>query len=76
MLPLAETLLEIPKEFLVEAMALEVAEGHITTSTIDGNQCAFLPHLFQAEQVIADRIRVLASGSPPWPSIVPEKAIP
>jgi len=76
LLPLAESLLEIPREPLVEALALEVAEGNVTAGTIGGRACAFLPHLWQAEQVIADRLRALASGAPPWPALAPGKAIP
>jgi exodeoxyribonuclease V alpha subunit len=76
LLPLAENLLEIPREPLVEALALEVAEGNVTTGTINGKGCAFLPHLWQAEQAIAERIRVLASGKPPWPGMEAGKAIP
>jgi exodeoxyribonuclease V alpha subunit len=76
LLPKAEALLEIPREPLVEALALEVADGYVTAGTIGEKQCAFLPHLWQAEQVIAARLRVQAAGAPPWPSIAPEKAIP
>jgi len=76
LLPLAESLLEIPREPLVEALALEVAEGNVTAGTIGGRACAFLPHLWQAEQAIADRLRALASGVPPWPALDSGKAIP
>jgi exodeoxyribonuclease V alpha subunit len=76
LLPLAEKLLEIPKEPLVEALALEIAEGNVTDGFIGEKKCAFLPHLWQAEQVIAERLRVLTASAPPWPAIAPEKAIP
>jgi exodeoxyribonuclease V alpha subunit len=76
LLPLAETLLEIPREPLVEALSLETAEGNITSGTIGEKKCAFLPHLWLAEQAIAERIRVLSSGTTPWPPIAPGKAIP
>ena len=76
LLPLAERLLEISREPLVEALALEVAEGNVTPGTIGGKGCAFLPHLWQAEQAIAERIRALMSGAPPWPAVDPGKAIP
>jgi exodeoxyribonuclease V alpha subunit len=76
LLPLAGTLLEISQEPLAEALALELADGQVTAGTIGGQPCAFLPQLWLAEQVIADRVRTLAAGVPPWPAIAPEKAIP
>ena len=76
LLPKAVALLEIPLEPLVEALALEVADGYVTSGDIGVKPCAFLPHLWLAEQAIAERLRTLASGAPPWPVIAPEKAIP
>ena len=76
LLPLAEKLLEIPREPLIEALALEIAEGNVTAGSIGEKKCAFLPYLWLAEQVIAERLRVLTTGRLPWPVIAPEKAIP
>jgi exodeoxyribonuclease V alpha subunit len=76
LLPLAEKLLEIPREPLAEALALEIAEGNVTAGSIGEKKCVFLPHLWLAEQVIAERLRLLAAGGLPWPAIEPEKAIP
>ena len=36
----------------------------------------FLAELYRAEQAIAERLRVLAAGAPPWPAIDTGKAIP
>ena len=76
LLSLAQSLLEIPREPLEEALGLEVAEGNVTAGTIGARRCVFLPHLWQAEQAIAERIRALAAGVPPWPALDAGKAIP
>jgi len=57
---MAETLLEIPRDPLVEALALEVRDGNGTAGDIGGKPCTLLPHFWLAEKVIADRLRVLA----------------
>ena len=38
--------------------------------------CIFLAGLYRAEQVIAERLKQLASGKLPWPFIDPVKALP
>ena len=38
--------------------------------------CVFLAGLHRAERTIADRLTRLANGTPPWPSIDPDKALP
>jgi exodeoxyribonuclease V alpha subunit len=76
LLSLAGSLLEISREPLAEALGLEVAEGNVTAGTIGGRGCVFLPHLWQAEQAIAERIRALVAGVPPWPVLDAGKAIP
>ena len=43
---------------------------------MDDVPCVFLGGLHRAEQVIAERLRRLANGTLPWPSIDPEKALP
>ena len=76
LLPKAVALLEIPLEPLVEALALEVADGYVTSGDIGGKPCAFLPHLWLAEQVVAERLQVLATGPPPWSVLAPEEPRP
>ena len=76
LIKLAEKLLEIDRDILIDALALEAQEGNVVQDTIEGAPCAFLPHLRRAEDVVATIIRNLASGKPPWDDIDPEKALP
>jgi exodeoxyribonuclease V alpha subunit len=74
--PLAVELLEVPAELVQTALDLELAEGTVIADTVRETACIFLAGLYRAEQVIAERIRSLASGTLPWPYIDPEKALP
>nr|WP_243346590.1 ATP-dependent RecD-like DNA helicase [Mesoterricola sediminis] len=76
LLGLAARLLELPREPLAEALAEEVAEGNVIRDTLGGRWCAFLPHLWRSERILAGRIRALGTGAPPWPAIDPAKALP
>ena len=73
---LAVELLEIPKELVQTALALELAEGTVIAATVGETACVFLGGLYRAEQVIAERIVRIASGKLPWSYIDPEKALP
>jgi exodeoxyribonuclease V alpha subunit len=42
----------------------------------EGRHCVFLAGLYRAEQTIAERLRRLVSGAPPWPPIDAANAIP
>ncbi len=75
LLKLAESLLEIPRETLAGALGLEVAAGDLRADTIGESRCVFLAHLWHAERGIAERLRWLASGRPPWPAIDADKAM-
>jgi exodeoxyribonuclease V alpha subunit len=44
--------------------------------TIDDRPCVFLRGLYLAERGIADRLQALSKGSPPWPKIDIDKAVP
>ena len=44
--------------------------------TIEGRSCVFLRGLYLAERGIADLLRALGQGAPPWPAIDADKAIP
>src|SRR5438270_3419958 len=57
-------------------MDLELAERTVIADTVGGTACIFLAGLYRAEQTIAERIRLLANGTLPWPYIDPEKALP
>ena len=47
-------------------MTVEIAAGGLIEDGIDGTPCVFLPAIHQAEREIAERLRALASGRPPW----------
>jgi exodeoxyribonuclease V alpha subunit len=76
LVPLAVDLLEVPKELVLTALDLELAEGAVIADTVGETPCIFLGGLYRAEQVIAERILRLANGTLPWPYIDPEKALP
>ena len=73
---LAGKLLEVPADLIEAALALELDAGEVVADTLDGEGCVFLAGLYRAEQVIAERLRLLAGGAPPWPGIDADKAIP
>ncbi|MBI0539751.1 ATP-dependent RecD-like DNA helicase [Roseomonas sp. KE2513] len=81
-LPLAElttqtaALIEVPPPLIETALELELAEGDVVADTLEGERCVFLAGLYRAEQAIAERLRALARGQPPWPAIDAERAIP
>lgn len=74
--PLAVALLEVPKELIEIALELELAEGTVIADSVGQTACVFLAGLYRAEQVIAQRLKQLASGTLPWPFIDPAKALP
>ena len=76
LLPLAETLLEVPATLVETALAEEIASGAVVADDVDGRRCVFLAVLYEAERDIAARLTALANGMPPWPAIDAEKAIP
>ena len=43
---------------------------------LEGRRCVFLAGLYRAEGEIAEKLKALAIGSPPWPAIDADKAIP
>ncbi|MGH6814126.1 MAG: SF1B family DNA helicase RecD2, partial [Hyphomicrobiaceae bacterium] len=76
LLTLAADLLEIDRERLAEALALEAAENAVIIENVGETRCVFLPHLRHAEDTIATFLGRLRAGTPPWPAIDPEKALP
>jgi exodeoxyribonuclease V alpha subunit len=76
LMKLAEQLLEIPNAILTDALALELQESNVVKDIIGDKACIFLPHLWHAEKVIAERLTILSTGTPPWPAIDPGRAIP
>jgi exodeoxyribonuclease V alpha subunit len=76
LVPLAETLLEVPADLVETALAEEIAGGSVMADEVEGRRCVFLAALYEAERDIAERLKALAAGSPPWPAIDADKAIP
>ena len=75
LLTLAQKLLEVERELLAQALALELAVGTVVADIVNEQSCVFLPHLRHAEEAIALAIQHLQTGRPPWPAIDAEKAI-
>ena len=73
---LTERLIEVPPGLIEDALALELEAGALVADTVEGRRCVFLAGLYHAEQAIAERLQVLATGRPPWPEIAADKAIP
>src|SRR5687768_218296 len=66
---LAVELLAITPERIDSALELELVEGAVVADTVAGRACVFLAGLYRAEQGIAERLRGLATGNPPWPAV-------
>jgi exodeoxyribonuclease V alpha subunit len=73
---LTEKLIEVPAPLIVSALALELEAGEVVADTVMDRDCVFLAGLYRAEQVIAERLRVLSSGRMHWSEIDADKAIP
>src|SRR6266566_4407737 len=76
LIPLAETLLEVPPGLIRTALDLELQEGTVVADRVGETPCVFLVGLHRAERTIAERLLRLANGTLPWPWIDPEKALP
>jgi exodeoxyribonuclease V alpha subunit len=73
---LTSRLLEVSDELIATALELELAAGDVVADTLEDRRCVFLAGLYRAEQSIAERLRTLAAGAPPWPAIDTARAIP
>ncbi len=73
---LAEKLLEVPEGPIRAAIEAELGSGSVVLDRIEGELCLFLRGLHSAEHDIAERLRSLARGNLPWPTIDVERAIP
>ena len=76
LLALARQLLEVPTELVDTALGLELQDGAVVADDVEGRRCVFLAGLYRAEREIAEKLRALSAGKPPWPSIDAGKAIP
>ena len=66
LIPLAEELLEAPKELILTALELELSEGNVIADKVGETACTFLTGLYRAEQSIADRLIRIVNGKLPW----------
>src|SRR5437763_891451 len=51
-------------------------EGIVIADDLERRRCVFLAGLYRAEREIAEKLKALAAGKPPWPLIDADKAIP
>ena len=81
-LPVAELvrataeLIEVEPDLIHAALGLELQDGELVADTVDDQPCVFLAGLYRSEQAIAERLRLLRAGQPPWPAIDTTRAIP
>ena len=76
LIPLADKLLAVPPELIEAALALEIESGTVVADEVEGRRCLFLAALHRAERDIAEKLKALVAGKPPWPKIDADKAIP
>src|SRR5437667_2184336 len=76
LISLTQTLLEVPAELVETALGLELEGGAVVADDLEGRRCVFLAGLYRAEREIAEKLKALAIGRPPWPAIDADKAIP
>ncbi len=74
--PSKKKLLEIPAELVETAVRFELEDGAVVADDLAGRRCVFLAALYRAEREIAENLKTLAGGKPPWPAIDVDKAIP
>jgi exodeoxyribonuclease V alpha subunit len=81
-LPVAELvrataeLIEVEPGLIHTALGLELHDGELVADTVDDEPCVFLAGLYRSEQAIAEHLRLLRAGQPPWPAIDTARAIP
>src|SRR5436305_2372890 len=76
LIPLAQKLLEVTPELIETALALELQDGTVIADQLGDRRCIFLAGLYHPEREIAEILKALANGKPPWPVIDVDKAIP
>jgi exodeoxyribonuclease V alpha subunit len=74
LISLTRQLLEVSAELVNTALGLELQDGTVIAD--DGVRCVFLAGLYRAEREIAEKLKRLAAGNPPWPLIDVDKAVP
>jgi exodeoxyribonuclease V alpha subunit len=76
LIPLAEELLEAPKQLILTALELERSDGAVIADKVGDTACIFLAGLYGAEQAIADRLIRIVNDRLPWAWIDEAKALP
>jgi exodeoxyribonuclease V alpha subunit len=76
LVPLAETLLEVPADLVRTALDLELSDQTVVADQVRETDCIFLAGLYRAEVGIAELLAALMRGPRPWPAIDADKAIP
>jgi exodeoxyribonuclease V alpha subunit len=76
LVPLAESLLEVPADLVRTALELELSDETVVADWVGQTDCIFLAGLYRAEAGIAELLRGLLRGPRPWPEIDADKAIP
>ena len=69
-------LLEIDEPILEEAIREEVAQENLVPEEINGVPCLFLTPLHRAELGVANSIKRILEGAPPWGLLDAAKALP
>ncbi|MDR2549821.1 MAG: ATP-dependent RecD-like DNA helicase [Desulfobulbus sp.] len=72
----SEQLLHIPGEILTEAIRQEIDEGNLVAEEIDAVPSLFLAPLHRAELGVAQHLRRIVAGPPPWGTIDADRALP
>src|SRR5438552_7172834 len=62
----ARKLLEVPADLVETALGLELQHGTVIADTLEERRCIFLAALYRAEREIAEKLKALAGGTPPW----------
>ena len=70
------SLLDVPDTLARQALDHEIADGHLVADGVEGTPCLFITGLYRAELAIARRLLETAAGSPPWPAIDADRALP
>jgi exodeoxyribonuclease V alpha subunit len=68
-------LLNISQEIIREAIKSELTASHLISQSVDDSVWLFLRPLALAEQGVANHLKRLAAGLPPWGNIALKKAI-
>lgn len=72
----ASELLNIPESVISNAIAHEIDEGELIEADFPVQGSIYLASLYLSEKSVGRNLRELVKGTPPWPNIDPEKAIP